>query len=289
MARTRPAMNKRPASAATLAVVSALLAAAPSIGRGADLMDDPPSAVADGTSAGANEAPSTGTDAAPSEAERTEPAGAPDSTSDVGDSADSWAVPLTAAQVPQAQGAGASIPQNANESGDKAVINYEQAQSPPFDAATTEQFMMEDENDLPLLGVDVRLDQRKLKSGESVSGLLVLAVSSGSPAAVAGLQGFSHKVTSAVETVAMAAAMIVPVAAPAVMVVPLLESSHVGEHYDLIVAIDGYRVTNLVDIQDAIRNARPGETVYLSIIRDGKRLQVPLKLQRASLLSQYPQ
>ena len=260
-----------------------LIVLAPATGRAADPMDDP-APPADGATI-------SGTDDALPPAEAGPPAtiAVPDAPAAIEDAPSSSAVPLTTTQMPTNYGGG-PVPPAITDSIQEPVVNYEPSPSlPPFDASTTEQLMMEDEQDVPLLGVDVSLDQRKLRTGEKISGLLILAVSPGSPAAIAGLQAFSHKVTSAVESVVMAAVMIAPVAAPAVMVVPLLESSHVGEHYDLIVAIDGYRVTNLVDMEDALRDARPGDTLYLSLVRDGKRLQLPLKLPRQSVLQQYAQ
>ncbi len=272
-------MKRGIAAAAVIAICSLPIAVYPSVGHAADPADDNPSEAESG--------PPTSHDMAPSEADAP-PATAPETPPASDDTPPNSGVPLTSSQAPVNSGSSVSIPPSANGAPEDPVVNYQQAQSPPpYDAGLNEQYMMEDENDLPLLGVEVRIDRRKLKSGELVSGLLVLGVSPGSPAAVAGLQGFSHKMTSAVETVAMAAAMVLPVAAPAAMIVPVLESSHVGEHYDLIVAIDGNRVTNLVDLQDAVRDAQPGETMYLSVIRDGKRMQVPVKLQKVSLMPRY--
>ena len=271
---------KREIAAAFVSLCSLLIAAYPPIGWAADASDDSAAAVDSAP-------PAPNPNAVPPEDDPPVPA-TPENRPDAYDTPPSSEVPLATSQAPTDSGPSVSIPPTADGTPEDPVVNYQQAQSPPpYDAGLNEQYMMEDENDLPLLGVEVRLDRRKLKSGEMVSGLLVLGVSPGSPAAVAGLQGFSHKITSAVETVAMAAAMVLPVAAPAAMIVPVLESSHVGEHYDLIVAIDGNRVTNLVDLQDAVRDAQPGETTYLSIIRDGKRLQVPVKLQKVSLMPQY--
>jgi S1-C subfamily serine protease len=33
-----------------------------------------------------------------------------------------------------------------------------------------------------------------------------------------------------------------------------------------------------MDFQDQLRDAQPGETVYLNILRSGKRLQVPVEM-----------
>jgi hypothetical protein len=275
-------MNRRTIPAVFALICSTLLFFSPPLSRAEDSMDD-------SATAPEND-PSTNSNEAPAEAGPPSTITVPDAITDTDAAAGSAEIPVPPAQTPQSSAIGASTPSTVNRGDDDPVANYERAQNPPpYDAGLAEQFMMEDENDLPLLGVDVRLDERKLKSGENISGLLIVAVNPGSPAATAGLKGFQHKVTSAVETVAMTAAMVFPLAAPAAMLVPLLESSHIGERYDLIVAVDGYRVRNLLDLQDAVRDVQPGQTVYLSIVRDGKRLRVPVNLPRQPVLPSYPQ
>ncbi len=268
-------------AAAFAIICSTLLFLSPPLSRAVDSMDDSATAPENDPSINNNETPA--------EAGPPSTITVPDSATDTDAAARSAEIQLTPAQAPQSSAIGASAPSTVNSGNGDPVVNYERAQNPPpYDAGLAEQFMMEDENDLPLLGIDVRLDERKLKSGENISGLLIVAVDPGSPAATAGLEGFQHKITSAVETVAMAAAMVFPLAAPAAMLVPMLESSHVGEHYDLIVAVDGYRVRNLLDLQDAVRDVQPGQTIYLSIVRDGKRLPVAVKLPRQALLPSSP-
>jgi predicted metalloprotease with PDZ domain len=55
-------------------------------------------------------------------------------------------------------------------------------------------------------------------------------------------------------------------------------SRRLGENYDLIIGVDGNRVTNFMDFHDQLREAQPGETVYLNILRGGKRLQLPVEM-----------
>ena len=61
-----------------------------------------------------------------------------------------------------------------------------------------------------------------------------------------------------------------------VVVIPALDYMQVGESYDMIIGVDGSRVTNFLDFQDRMRDLQPGEIVYLSIVRDGKRVQVTM-------------
>jgi S1-C subfamily serine protease len=65
---------------------------------------------------------------------------------------------------------------------------------------------------------------------------------------------------------------------------PLLKKSgQLGLPGDLIVAIDDKRIEGEVDLQDALDSAKPGDTIYFTIVRsaqDGSHqtLKVPVKL-----------
>ena len=63
------------------------------------------------------------------------------------------------------------------------------------------------------------------------------------------------------------------------LAIPIAAQVSLGESYDLIIGVDGTRVTNYLDFEDRLRDIQPGEIVYLSIVRDGKRLQVPVHVQ----------
>ena len=47
---------------------------------------------------------------------------------------------------------------------------------------------------------------------------------------------------------------------------------------DVITAVDGNSIVQFTDLSDAITNKKPGQTVTLSILRDGKQLTVNVKL-----------
>src|SRR4029079_9647478 len=87
------------------------------------------------------------------------------------------------------------------------------------------------------------------------------------------------------EGAAVAASLVFP---PAVLAVPVIETIQLCENYDLIIGIDGNRVTNFMDFQDQLRDARPGETVYLNILRGGKRLQIPVEMPAPSSAKLQP-
>jgi S1-C subfamily serine protease len=188
------------------------------------------------------------------------------------------ALPLVTTQVPQTWSGGDPRDDRASTWTGDPVVNYRRAQNPlPYDSGvgSMSQFMMEDEDDTSPLGLAVRQDQRRLKSGEEATGLLVLTVSAGGPAATAGVKGLQRKVTTTLETVTMGASLAFPYAA---LLMPIFEAARIGEHYDLIIGVDGYRVTSVLDFQDCMRDLQPGQIVYLSVVRDGDRVQVPVTM-----------
>ena len=160
------------------------------------------------------------------------------------------------------------------------VSNYEANQQMPIDEPqlhSLQEFMNEGVNASPL-GVELEEGARRGRNGHEVDGLLVVALQPGSPADRAGLQAGHRAAHDVVEGAAVAASLVFP---PAVLAVPVIETMQLGENYDLIIGIDGNRVTNFMDFQDRMRDALPGETVYLNILRNGKRMQVAVTMPPA--------
>jgi hypothetical protein len=153
------------------------------------------------------------------------------------------------------------------------VVSYEKSQNPePIQPQlrSLQEFISYGDNTSPL-GMEVREGQRQLKSGEAADGLLIVEIVGGSPAAQAGLRAYRHLATDLLQAGSVAAALIFP---PAVLAVPIFEQVHVGDSYDLIIGVDGNRVTNFLDFEDRMREVQPGEIVYLSIVRNGERMQI---------------
>jgi S1-C subfamily serine protease len=65
---------------------------------------------------------------------------------------------------------------------------------------------------------------------------------------------------------------------PAMFVAILAQQSEVGESHDLIIAVDGERTRNTVDLQDALDRVHDGEIVYLDVIRAGRRQHIAVRL-----------
>lgn len=164
--------------------------------------------------------------------------------------------------------------QSSNDSAE--IMRYQEEQSglPPEQLRNMQQFDGDDELSTPF-GMQLREARRTLNSGEEADGLLITAVAKDSPAAGAGLHAYSHAVHDALAGAAMVGAM-VPGGQFAILLIPMLDYMQVGESYDLIIGVDGSRVTNFLDFQDRMRDLQPGEVIYLSVVRDGKRLQVTM-------------
>lgn len=181
-----------------------------------------------------------------------------------------------------------AVPPGTGLPGDNSqIVNYEANQEMPLNEPqlhSLQEFMNEGVNASPL-GVELEEGVRRGKSGREVDGLLVVALQPGGPAERAGVQAGHRAAHDVLEGAAVAASLVFP---PAVLAVPVIETIQLGENYDLIIGVDGNRVTNFMDFQDQLREARPGETVYLNILRSGKRLQVPVEMPQQSAGQLYP-
>jgi S1-C subfamily serine protease len=83
-------------------------------------------------------------------------------------------------------------------------------------------------------------------------GILIERVTPGGPAAQAGIRGGTKSVLAG------------------------LQELRIGG--DVVTAIDGKPITSQLDLNLYLNRDNPGETVTLTIIRDGKKLEVPVKL-----------
>ena len=142
-----------------------------------------------------------------------------------------------------------------------------------------EQLESEGELSTPL-GMQLREAQRRLKSGEEARGLLITAVEENSPAAAIGLRAYRHGVhdllTGGAKVGALLLFLMVPGGQFAILLGPAIDSSQVAESYDMIIGVDGSRVISFLDFQDQMHDLQPGELIYLSVVRDGERVQLTM-------------
>jgi len=166
------------------------------------------------------------------------------------------------------------------ENNDIARYTEEQSGMPP-QQMMQQQFDDDGELSTPF-GMNLREAKRSLKTGEEADGLLITTIEKGSPAAAAGLHPYNHVVHDALAGAAVVGSLM-PFGQAAILLIPALDMMQVGESYDMIIGVDGSRVTNFLDYQDRMRDLQPGEIVYLSVVRNGKRLQVTLPVTAATL------
>lgn len=83
-------------------------------------------------------------------------------------------------------------------------------------------------------------------------GIMIERVTSGGPAAQAGIRGGTRSVLAG------------------------LQELRVGG--DILVAVDNKPITSQMELNLLLNRARPGDTVMLSIVREGKKISVPVKL-----------
>lgn len=181
------------------------------------------------------------------------------------------------ATAPVAAAAGAAgNPAPGSDSAETEIDQYRDAQDldsvrPPR-LHSLHEFLAET-SDLSPIGVEIREDHCKLANGKRAEGLAIVRVRGGSPAAKAGLRAYRGTGRNVLEGFSVLAALVFP---PAILATAMLDSTHVGESYDLIIGVDGERVSNMLEFEDQMRNVKPGDTVYLGLIRDGNRIQVPV-------------
>jgi hypothetical protein len=117
---------------------------------------------------------------------------------------------------------------------------------------------------LPYLGISVQRIESHSTPGRDIEGLEVISVDPGSPAERAGLKG-RGAMTKLGASSATAAALMAPLD---IAVMPLLKrTGQLGQTGDLIVAIDDRRVASETDLQTALAESRPSDTIYLTILR----------------------
>ena len=273
-----PAPPEAAAATPTPAAAATTEASAPAGGPKTFLINDgaPPGAMSSGWTPVAPGAPASGAPAAAAAAAAAGAAATPiDAPAPGEQSIAPDEAPLGTTVIPTASQQQALQPPAGSQG--SQVINYEANQQMPLNEPqlhSLQEFMNEGVNTSPL-GVELQEGARRTKSGREVDGLLVVALQPGSPAERAGVQAGHRQAHDVLEGAAVAASLVFP---PAVLAVPVIETMQVGENYDLIIGVDGNRVSNFMDFQDQLRDAQPGETVYLNILRSGKRLQVPVEM-----------
>lgn len=117
----------------------------------------------------------------------------------------------------------------------------------------------------PYLGITIHETDKCFK-GKEEHGLEVMSVDPNSPAAAAGVHGSTG--ANMVGATASTLGALIPFAGT--LIASRLEKrGDMGMSGDLIVAVDDQRVRTQQDLDDAVANLKPGDTMYLTVIRPG--------------------
>ncbi len=141
--------------------------------------------------------------------------------------------------------------------------------------ADLDQFVTNDDVYQSPIGALLQHNCVQLATRQLVCGLAVLEVRPGSAAAMAGIRPYSGLVHTLLGATVVGASMFFP---PAFAAIGLVDNNHVGEKFDLIIGVDGRRVHAISDFQSALAEARLGDILYVTIVRNGKRLQLPIRV-----------
>jgi hypothetical protein len=115
----------------------------------------------------------------------------------------------------------------------------------------------------PYLGITVQYVSKCYNGGEE-HGLEVLTIDPNSPASQAGLQARSGM--SAIGAAVSTLSGILP-GGSILSSKALATQGEMGQGGDLIVAVDGNRVRDQSDLESAMSRLKPGDTMYLTVIR----------------------
>lgn len=186
---------------------------------------------------------------------------------------------------PQAQGALEIAPQLNTLPPSTSVPAVEHSGKPADETSSYEQYQQPAEASAkpaeksPYLGIVVE-DTLKTYGGQEEHGLEIVTVDSNSPAEQAGLKGRGD-ITPLGAAGVTAGALLGPLS---MAVIPLLnKSGQLGKDGDLIVAVDDRRVHSEFDFSDELRKLKPGDTIYLTVVRPSahggrQTLKIPVKV-----------
>lgn len=127
-----------------------------------------------------------------------------------------------------------------------------------------------------LVGINVFEGQGTLASGQKLSGVGVISVDRPSAADEAGIRAERLPPMAAAAELGVGVLVIGALLAfpPAFFAVGLVPKTPDHKAYDVIIAVDADRTRNLGDLETSLRKAVAGETIYLTVIRDGQRKQL---------------
>ena len=126
------------------------------------------------------------------------------------------------------------------------------------------------------LGVELREDCSRLKRRRRCAGWRCSRCATAAPPTRPASSRYTALTHDLLDGASVAAALVFP---PAIVAVAVIDQSGIGETFDLVIGVDGRRVRHILDFQDLTANVRPGDILYLTMVRAGKSMQIPVHVR----------
>jgi S1-C subfamily serine protease len=121
------------------------------------------------------------------------------------------------------------------------------------------------------IGVSVRDGRTELIDGHKVNGVEVIDAAAEIPAASTEIQSCRMAARAAfAEAGGFVATILTPVSA----LLRAIDHSSMFDESDVIFAVDGERIRNILDLADRVQSLARGDRIYLTIARRGRRVQI---------------
>jgi S1-C subfamily serine protease len=121
------------------------------------------------------------------------------------------------------------------------------------------------------IGVSVRDGRTELLDGHEVNGVEVIDAAAESPAASLGIQ--SCRMAARV-AFAETGGFVATILAPVIQLLRPIDHMSMFDDRDVILALDGERIRNILDLADRVQSLARGDRIYLTIARRGRRVQI---------------
>jgi len=159
----------------------------------------------------------------------------------------------------------------------------EKSQPPPPHIGSLAEYMGRDPGEwepsyVSRVGIQIIEDRARLASGQMMAGLSVISVEPLSLAEDAGIRSERVPTATAAEQLGLSVAVIGSMLffPPAALGVAMIPKLHWNKARDVIVAVDAERTRNICDLEASLRNAKAGEIIYLTVVRNGQREQLQI-------------
>jgi S1-C subfamily serine protease len=138
-------------------------------------------------------------------------------------------------------------------------------------------------DEFPALGLGV-INGRGTLQGQRFEGAEIIYVVPGGTGEMAGLTGKRPRT----EILIAAGILMTSMFCPPVILASIALGPKMAELDDLVIAVDGSRIHNVVEFGAALNRAKSDEIVYLTVIRNSKRKQVQIVLPEHAVKSLSP-